>query len=61
MIVFLFSEGFIYGFGAVAGHVHNSENLYIPELLQILCQIPYEKLNDKVMLTALNTIGIFYS
>lgn len=52
-------EACLYGFYSAAEVTSSNENRYTPRLMQILNEIPYERLNDKVFGTALDTIGAF--
>ncbi|XP_034486188.1 importin-13 [Drosophila innubila] len=52
-------EACIYSFQSVAEHFGGEENRQIPKLMRVLSEIPYEKLNDKLLGTALETIGSY--
>ncbi|KAH8382844.1 hypothetical protein KR009_005580 [Drosophila setifemur] len=52
-------EACIYSFQSVAEHFGGDESRQIPRLMRVLAEIPYEKLNVKVLGTALETVGSY--
>ncbi|EDW67091.1 importin-13 [Drosophila virilis] len=54
-------EACIYSFQSVAEHFGGEESRQIPKLMRVLSEIPYEKLNEKLLGTALETIGSYCS
>lgn len=52
-------ESCIYSFCAIAEHIDPIEFKQIPTLMHILTEIPYEKLNTKILGTALETVGAY--
>ncbi|XP_030373790.1 importin-13 [Scaptodrosophila lebanonensis] len=54
-------EACIFAFQSVAEHFGGEESKQIPKLMRVLSEIPYEKLNQKLLGTALETIGSFCS
>ncbi|XP_016949181.1 importin-13 [Drosophila biarmipes] len=52
-------EACIYSFQSVAEHFGGEESRQIPRLMRVLAEIPYEKLNVKLLGTALETIGSY--
>lgn len=52
-------EAVIYMFSAIAEHVPIAEKQVMPKLMQVLNEIPYEKVNDLVLGSALETIGAY--
>lgn len=54
---FLFTEACIYAFCSIAEHIDSYERKNTPKLMKVLHEIPYENLSDKILGTALETIG----
>ncbi|XP_001359959.2 importin-13 [Drosophila pseudoobscura] len=52
-------EACIYSFQSVAEHFTNDTSRQIPNLMRVLNEIPYEKMNVKLLGTALETIGSY--
>ncbi|EDX12495.1 GD20201 [Drosophila simulans] len=52
-------EACIYSFQSVAEHFGGEEKRQIPRLMRVLAEIPYEKLNVKLLGTALETMGSY--
>ncbi|KAH8295021.1 hypothetical protein KR018_005942 [Drosophila ironensis] len=52
-------EACIFAFQSVAEHFGGEESRQIPRLMRILTEIPYEKMNVKLLGTALETIGSY--
>lgn len=52
-------EAVIYCFHAIAEHIDNSEKVYLPKLVQVLAEIPYDKMDPKILGTALETVGAY--
>ena len=52
-------EACIYSFQSVAEHFGGDEAKQIPKLMRVIAEIPYEKLNVKLLGTALETIGSY--
>lgn len=52
-------EAVIYCFHSIAEYIDNSESVYLPKLVQVLAEIPYEKMDSKILGTALETLGAF--
>lgn len=50
-------ESCIFAFYSLAEHVDVSEKKHIPKLMRVIHELPYDKLNDKLLGTALETIG----
>lgn len=50
-------ESCIFAFYSLAEHVDITERKHIPKLMRVIHELPYEKLNDKLLGTALETIG----
>lgn len=50
-------ESCIFAFYSLAEHVDISERKHIPKLMRIIHELPYDTLNDKLLGTALETIG----
>lgn len=57
---FLFTEACIYAFCSIAEHIDSYERKNTPKLMKVLHEIPYENLSDKILGTALETIGKLY-
>lgn len=55
--LFLFTEACIYAFCSIAEHIDSYERKSTPKLMNVLHEIPYENLSDKILGTALETIG----
>lgn len=49
-------ETILHAFGAISESIE-SQNVYMPKLMKIINEIPYEKFNVKVLDTALDTVG----
>ncbi|XP_068155353.1 importin-13 [Drosophila tropicalis] len=54
-------EACIFSFQSVAEHFSGDESRQIPRLMRVLSEIPYEKLNVKLLGTALETVGSYCS
>ncbi|ALC46488.1 cdm [Drosophila busckii] len=54
-------EACIYSFQSVAEHFNGEESRQIPKLMRVLSEIPYDTLNDKLLGTALETVGSYCS
>lgn len=52
-------EACIYSFQSVSEHFDGEETKQIPKLMRILNEIPYEKMNEKLLGTALETVGSY--
>ncbi|XP_055905627.1 importin-13 [Eupeodes corollae] len=52
-------EACIYAFHSVAEHIDTTESTQIPKLIRVLSEIPYEKMNEKLLGTSLETIGSY--
>lgn len=52
-------EACIYAFHSVAEHFGGMESKQIPKLMRVLTEIPYEKMNEKLLGTALETVGSY--
>lgn len=52
-------EAVVYMFSAIAEHVPIAECQVLPKLMGVLNEIPYETVNDKVLGSALETIGAY--
>ncbi|XP_055715027.1 importin-13, partial [Phlebotomus papatasi] len=52
-------EAVIYSMCSIAEHISVTENKVIPKLMHTLSEIPYENLNEKLLGTALETIGSY--
>uniref|UniRef100_A0A1B0G997 Importin-13 n=1 Tax=Glossina morsitans morsitans TaxID=37546 RepID=A0A1B0G997_GLOMM len=52
-------EACIYAFQSVAEHFDGDETKQIPKLMRVLNEIPYEKMNEKLLGTALETVGSY--
>ncbi|XP_020815162.1 importin-13-like isoform X2 [Drosophila serrata] len=52
-------EACIYSFQSVADHFGGEESRQIPRLMRVLAEIPYDKLNVKLLGTALETVGSY--
>ncbi|XP_065354856.1 importin-13 [Calliphora vicina] len=52
-------EACIYSFQSVAEHFDGEETKQIPKLMRMLNEIPYEKMNEKLLGTALETVGSY--
>lgn len=52
-----FTEACIYAFYSIAEHIDSSETKYIPKFIVVLSEIPYDKLNEKLLGTAIDSIG----
>ncbi len=50
-------ESCIFAFYSLAEHVDVTEKKHIPKLMRVIHELPYDKLNDKLLGTALETIG----
>lgn len=50
-------ESCIFAFYSLAEHVDVTEKKHIPKLMSVIHELPYDKLNDKLLGTALETIG----
>lgn len=51
-----FIEACLHAYFAVAESI-DYENIYLPKLMLVLKEIPYEQLHTKVLSTALDTVG----
>lgn len=51
------SEACIYAFYSIAEHIDTYETTYIPKFIEVLTKIPYDKMNEKLLGTALDSIG----
>lgn len=54
-------EACIYSFQSVAEHFSGEESRHIPKLMRVLSNIPYDTLNEKLLGTALETVGSYCS
>ncbi|XP_011208225.2 importin-13 isoform X1 [Bactrocera dorsalis] len=52
-------EACIYSFQSVAEHFAGEELKQIPKLMRVLSEIPYNKMNEKLLGTALETVGSY--
>ncbi|XP_053959209.1 importin-13 [Anastrepha ludens] len=52
-------EACIYSFQSVAEHFGAEESKQIPKLMRVLSEIPYNKMNEKLLGTALETVGSY--
>lgn len=52
-------EASLFSFYSVVEHIDATEQIAIPKLMGVLKDIPYEKLNEKLLGTALETIGAY--
>ncbi|KAJ6635779.1 Importin-13 [Pseudolycoriella hygida] len=50
-------ESCLFAFYCLAEHVHFTERQHIPHLMAVIRELPYDTLNDKLLGTALETIG----
>lgn len=57
-IFFFQTEASIYALYSIAEHVEVSEQTCIPKFVRVLSSIPYDKLNEKLLDTALEAIGM---
>lgn len=51
------SEACIYAIYSIAEHIETDEQTRLPKFIMILSEIPYEKLHEKLLGTALDAIG----
>lgn len=54
----LFAEACIYAIYSIAEHIETDERTGLPKFIIILSEIPYDKLHEKLLGTALDSIGI---
>ncbi|XP_073817967.1 importin-13-like protein cdm [Musca autumnalis] len=52
-------EACIYSFQSVAEHFDGEETKQIPKFMRVLNEIPYEKMNEKLLGTALEAVGSY--
>lgn len=52
-------EACIYALYSIAEHIETDENKCLPKFIKLLSEIPYEKLNEKLLGTALDSIGAY--
>lgn len=50
-------EACVFAFYSIAEQVYSHEHKNIPKLMRVLNEIPYEKMNEKLLGTALETLG----
>lgn len=55
----MFSEACIYGIFSIAEHIEPDEQARLPKFIMFLSDIPYDKLNEKLLGTALDAIGLY--
>lgn len=55
--IFHFSEACIYAIYSIAEHIETDERTGLPKFIVILSEIPYDKLHEKLLGTALDSIG----
>lgn len=54
-----FTEACIYAIYSIAEHIETDERTGLPKFIIILSEIPYDKLHEKLLGTALDSIGIY--
>lgn len=54
-----FAEACIYAIYSIAEHIETDERTGLPKFIIILSEIPYDKLHEKLLGTALDSIGIY--
>uniref|UniRef100_W8B5B8 Importin-13 n=1 Tax=Ceratitis capitata TaxID=7213 RepID=W8B5B8_CERCA len=52
-------EACIFSFQSVAEHFAGDESKQLPKLMRVLSEIPYDKMNEKLLGTALETVGSY--
>lgn len=52
-------EACIYALYSIAEHIETDESKCLPKFITLLSEIPYEKLNEKLLGTALDSIGAY--
>lgn len=52
-----FPEACIYAIYSIAEHIESDERTGLPKFIMILSEIPYDKLHEKLLGTALDSIG----
>lgn len=52
-------EACIYALYSIAEHIETDESKCLPKFITLLSEIPYEKLNEKLLGTALDAIGAY--
>lgn len=52
-------EACVYALYSIAEHIETDEKKCLPKFIQLLSEIPYEKLNEKLLGTALDSIGAY--
>lgn len=54
----LITEACIYAIYSIAEHIETDERVGLPKFIMILSEIPYDKLHEKLLGTALDSIGM---
>lgn len=54
----IIAEACIYSIYSIAEHIDTDERIGLPKFIMILSEIPYDKLHEKLLGTALDSIGI---
>lgn len=54
---FIIAEACIYAIYSIAEHIESDERTGLPKFIMILSEIPYDKLHEKLLGTALDSIG----
>lgn len=52
------SEACIYSLYSIAEHIEADEQKNLPKFIMVLSEIPYDKLHEKLLGTALDSIGM---
>lgn len=49
----------MYAIYSIAEHIEPDEQTYVPKFMMLLGSLPYNDWNDKVLATALDSIGMY--